>query len=92
MPLPMAETTFHEINSCIHNAYVETSHQSMTNAACEVHKDSNDNNQTSISDINVNTKISGDGACQKRGYFSLNGVVTLTGNGKCIDNGVMSKL
>ena len=51
MPLPMAETTFHEINSCIHNAYMETSHQSMTNATCEVHKDSNDNNQTSISDI-----------------------------------------
>ena len=91
MPLPMAETTFHDINSCIHNAYMETSHKPMTNAACEVHKDSNDNNQTSISDI-VNTKVSGDGAWQKRGYSSLNGVVTLIGNHKCIDKGVMSKL
>ena len=58
MPPPMAENTFHDINSCIHNAYVETSHESMTNAACEVHKISNDNNQTSSSHI-ANTKVNG---------------------------------
>ena len=58
MPKPMVETTTHGINSCIHNACVETSHKSMTNAACKVHKVS-DNNQTSSSDV-VNTKVSGD--------------------------------
>ena len=84
MPPPIAETTFHDINSCIHSA------ASMTNAACEVHKVSNDNNQTSSSDI-VNTKVSGDGAWKKQGYSSLNGVVTLIANGKCVDNEVMSK-
>ena len=57
MPPPMVETTFHGINSCIHNADVETSQKSMTNAACEVHKDSNDNNLISSSTI-VNTKVS----------------------------------
>ena len=82
MPLPMAEITFHHINSCVHNAYVKTSHESM--------KVSNDNNQTSSSDI-ANTKVSGDGEWQKRGYSSLNGVVTLSANGKRIDNEVMSK-
>ena len=57
MPPSMAQTTFHDINSYIYNAYVETSHKSMTNGACEVHKDAKDNNQTSSSD-NVNTKVS----------------------------------
>ena len=33
----------------------------MTNAACGVHKVSNDNNQISSSDV-ANTKVSGDGA------------------------------
>ena len=63
--------------------------KSMTNAACEVDRDSNDNNETSSGDT-VNTKVSGDGAWQKRGYSSMNGV-TLIANGKCIDNEVMSK-
>ena len=66
----MAETTFHDINSCTHNAYVETSHKSLPNATCEhknkKHKNSN-NNETSSSDI-VNAKVSGDGAFQKGGY------------------------
>ena len=82
MPLPTAETTFHHINSCVHNAYVKTSHESM--------KVSNDNNQTSSSDI-ANTTVSGDGEWQKRGYSSLNGVVTLIANGKHIDNKSCSK-
>ena len=30
MPPSMAETNDHDINNCIHNAYVETSHESMT--------------------------------------------------------------
>ena len=67
----------------------------MANAACEVHKhknSNNNNNQTSSSDIvNVNIRVSGDEALQKRGYFWLNGVVTLIANDKCIGNEVMSK-
>ena len=66
MPLPMVETIFYDINSYVHNAYVENSHKSMTNAACEVHKHKrsicNNNNQTSSSDVVVNTKVSRDGA------------------------------
>ena len=71
---------------------METSHKSMINAACKVHKhkNSNNDNQTSSSGI-VNTKVSRDGAWQKRGYSSLNGIVTLIANGKCIHNEVMSK-
>ena len=67
MPLPMVKTTFYDINSYVHNAYVENSHKPMTNAACEVHKHknsicNNNNNQTSSSGIVVNTKVSRDGA------------------------------
>ena len=84
------KTTFYDINSCIHNAYVDTSHKYMTNAACEIHKDSNNNNEASSSDI-VNAKVSRDGAWKKRGYSSLSCVVTVIANSKCIDNEVMSK-
>ena len=35
--------------------------------------------------------MSGDGAWQKRGHSSLNGEVTLIGNGKSIDYEVQSK-
>ena len=61
---PIAETTVDNINGCIDNAYVETPHKSMKNAACEVHKTSNDDNQTSSSDI-LNIKFSGNEAWQK---------------------------
>ena len=79
------------LTAALINAYVETSHKSLTNATCEVlkHKNSN-NNETSSSDI-VNTKVSGDGAFQNGGYSWLNGVVTLIANGKCIGSEVMSK-
>ena len=88
----MVKTIFHDINSCIHNSYVETSHKSMINAACEVQRDSNNNNlKLQVVSLYVNTKVSGDGRCQKQGYSSLNGVMTLTANGKCNDNEVISK-
>ena len=86
MPPPMAKSTFDDINSSVHNSYVEVSHESMKKGAKEVH-DKVSNNDQEI----VNTKVSGDGSWQKRGYASLNGVVTLISNGKCIDNEVMSK-
>ena len=39
----------------------------------------------------LDTKVSGDGASQKRGHSSLNGVVTLIGNAKCINYEVLLK-
>ena len=38
-----------------------------------------------------NAKVSSDNGCQKRGYLSLNGAVTLISDGKCIDTEVLSK-
>ena len=37
------------------------------------------------SNCSQNAEVSGDGALQKRDYSSLNGVVTLISDGKCID-------
>ena len=37
MPLPMAQTTFDEINCEIHNAYVQTAQESMKKAADILH-------------------------------------------------------
>ena len=90
MPKPMSKTTFDDVSCLIHNAYVQTSHESMSKAANEVRsktKNSNDINNDGI----INISVSGDGAWQKRGYSSLNGVMTLIADGKCIANEVMSK-
>ena len=90
MPEPMAQTTYDEINSELHNAYVGT--ESVEKAAHEI-CDLEFQNTASTTDIDsiLDTKVSGDGVWQKIGHSSLNGVVTLIGNGKCIDHEVLSK-
>ena len=92
MPPPMAKTTFDDISCGIHNAYVETSQESMSKAAEEVRSKIIKEDITNVDEKGiVNTSVSGDGAWQKRGFSSLNGVMTLISNGKCIDIEVMSK-
>ena len=54
MPQAMAKSTFDDINSSIHNSYVEVSHESMKKVAKEVH-DNISNNDAEV----VNTKVSG---------------------------------
>ena len=79
MSAPMSESTFHEKNPEIYNAYVATAHESMKSAAHE-HKER---------DIAVSV----DGTWQRRGHWSLNGAVALISQetGKCLDVEVMSK-
>lgn len=86
MPPPMAKCTFEDINCQIHNAYVETAQVSMKRAAAQVHSAG----PLDSSNV-VDAQVSGDGAWQKRGYSSLNGVVTLISAGKCVDTEVLSK-
>ena len=95
MAEPMAQTTYDEINSELHNAYVGTAQESMEKAAHEIcdleSQKLDDTASTTDIDSVLDTKVSGDGAWQKRGHPSLNGVVTLTGNRKCINYEVLSK-
>jgi len=46
---------------------------------------------TDMNGLLRNISVSGDGAWQKRGYSSLNGVMTLISGGKCVDVEVLSK-
>ena len=95
MQEPMAQTTYDEINSELYNAYVGTAQESIEKAAheiCDLESQKLDDtaSNTDIDSV-LDTKVSDDGAWQKRGYSSLNGVVTLIGNGKCINYEVLSK-
>ena len=89
MPSAMAETTYDEINSELHNAYVGTAQESMEKAAHEIRdlESQKLDDTASTTDIEsvLDTKVGGYGTWQKRGHSSLNCVVTLTGNGKCTD-------
>ena len=95
MPEPMAQTTYDEINSELHNAYVGTAQESMEKAAHEIcdleSQKLDDTASTTDIDSVLDRKVSGDSAWQKRGHSSLIGVETLIGNGKCIDYEVLSK-
>ena len=89
---PMQTKAFYDIQSKIYNAYEQVANSSMVNAADEYRKSDeiceNDNN-----DAIVDIAVSCDGTWQKRGYSSLNGVVTVIGTdtGKCLDYRVKSK-
>ena len=92
MPPPMSKTTFEEISCSIHNAYVNASQESMDKAANETKTKSIANDSGNVDKDGItNVSVSGDGAWQKRGFSSLNGVMTLISNGKCVDIEVMSK-
>ena len=88
MPDPMAQTTYDQINSELHNAYFGTALESLEKAAHEIcdleSQKLDDTASTTDIDSILDTKVSGDGAWQKRGHSSLNSVVTLIGNGQCM--------
>ena len=90
MPPPMTVKNYNNINDTLHNAYANSVRESTLRAAREtkeiISPDADDN---SITDCQVSL----DGAWQKRGHASINGVVTLMSkeNGKCIDTYTFSK-
>ena len=70
-------------------SYLEVSQASKAKAANETRDELGINVPNDV----VDCKVSVDGTWQRRGYSSLNGVVTLKSNtnGKCIDTHTMSK-
>ena len=87
MPPPMQKNAYSKINSSLHTAYKTVADLSMKNAAKEVFQISK---QTS--DVR-NCQVSVDGTWQKRGYSSLNGVVSVISSEtkKCLDVAILSK-
>ena len=69
-------------NNDIYKAYAEAARASMHNVASQIRKDDS---------LPTRTRVKIDGAWQKRGHASLNGVVTATIGSKCIDIQAFSK-
>ena len=87
---PVSKLRYHKINQNLHAAYVDTASKSMRAAAAEVKAIVlSDETAQDIADCQVSV----DGTWQKRGFASLNGIITVISkeNGKCIDIEVKSK-
>ena len=88
IPPPMTLKAYQNIVRKLHPAYTEASNKSMQLAALS----SLCNEGTSPDADGVKeVTVSVDGSWQRRGYASLNGVITVISNGKCIDTQTMSK-
>lgn len=83
MSSPMSKSAFDSIISKVHVSYVKTAQESMLEAAQKI--------VSKQSEPIANVTASFDGTWQKRGYASLNGVVTGISNDKCIDYEVLTK-
>ena len=82
----LGEPAYHAVNDALQDAYEFTANVSMKQAATEANTTSND----MLADIPT-CRVSLDGTWQKRGFSSLNGIVTAMSNSKCLDVHVMSK-
>ena len=80
----ISEPGFRNINNKLFYAYENAAQESMKNAA-------NAGKGEQIAPGIYSCRVSLDGSWQRRGYASLNGVVTAINKGKCIDAIVLSK-
>ena len=89
MPNCLSQKSYDSINKSLQRGYVEVAQASQRKAAAETREKGMTGDVESIVDCNVSV----DGSWQRRGYSSLNGVVTLMSNenGKCLDTHVLSK-
>ena len=90
MPPPMTQKTFLDLQDThVALAYIKAAQDNMISAGNEVRQATGVDNNDEV----VNIMISADGTWQRRGFSSLNGVVTIIANniGKCIDYRVKTK-
>ena len=89
MPPPMTARNYDRLTSQISAVAVSVGEETMIDAAKEIHSKALALNTEPI----VNTGVSVDGAWQRRGYASLNGVVTAISleNGKVVNVEAMSR-
>ena len=82
--------SYKNINNAVFDAYESVAEESMRKVALHIKEDKSakkhpDNPSVTLCDVSI------DGTWQRRGYSSLNGVVTAVSHGKCLDRHVMSK-
>lgn len=89
MPNCLTQASYDSINKSLQRSYGEVAQASQKKAALETRKSIAAGELEQTVDCNVSV----DGSWQRRGYASMNGVVTLMSNdnGKCIDTCVLSK-
>lgn len=89
MPGGISQKSYDSLNKTLHNCYTAVSQTSQKVAAKETREKLGVLDDTTIADCHVSV----DGTWQRRGYASLNGIVTLMSrqNGKCLDTHVMTK-
>lgn len=87
MPPPMTKKTYYQLNNLLHQAQESVAEESTKRAGSEIHDLSPD-----TAEIIKDCQVSVDGTWQKRGYSSLNGVVTALSSkdGKCLEIAVNS--
>jgi len=90
MPPPITKNNYGKLCDIMCDAYSKVAEASMRKAGVEVYSEVN--KASSSGDI-ADCDVSVDGTWQRRGYSSLNGVVTVlsSNTGKCIDAYVLSK-
>jgi len=90
MAPPITKNNYGKISDVMCEAYSKVAEASMRKAGVEVYSEVN--KASSSGDI-ADCDVSVDGTWQRRGYSSLNGVVTVlsSNTGKCIDAYVLSK-
>ena len=87
-PPPMQKKTYNNIVYKLHSSYIKVAQDSMKRAAAQAQRTS----ESTIGDPDIkNVTVSVDGTWQRRGFSSLNGVVTAISNGKCVDTQTLIK-
>jgi hypothetical protein len=92
MPPCISLQRYNAMNDKLHKAYAFAADQSTSKASKETHESIVSKSSVLQPDVK-DCIVSFDGTWQKRGYASINGVVTAISaeNGKCIDTHVLSK-
>ena len=85
MPPPMHRKSYRKSYTRLYQAYLKVVQDSLSDAASQVVGARDDTGIT-------NVMASFDGTWQRRGYSSLNGVITCISNGKVVDYEVLSKV
>ena len=81
----LGNAAYNQINGSLGDAYEQAAEESMKKVASDIKQNTTTNQDP------VTCRVSLDGTWQKRGFSSLNGIVTAMNNGRCIDAHVMSK-
>ena len=90
LPKPMTRCNYDKLSNLLRDAVKSVAETSIKNAAQTIRANINVNDD----DIQVDTGVSVDGSWQRRGFSSLNGVVTVISieDGKILDTGTTCKL